>query len=594
MDNIYRAIDIIDFSDIFNKQKKIILVESLIKSATKKINKSITNNTINILWNEIISINNLSNILIEPINNNLLKLKVIIIPTSSRLIFDFNEKQIKKEIIIKLTIPINYPNKPHTVKVNYPIFANKLNYNIHISDYFKDNFWNPTNTIEYTIQNIQNIIEKHGIINNDDFLDLQNILDKLSIITCIHPSSINLSYNPITIHNIPIQKINKSSSWSSGTGYGSNQDETVWDVNNYLDNKIKKYKKINKYLNKILTLEINIDIINNSCLIKFFKEYLHGVQIMDVLENNDKFLIIFKIIKKCDFILDDELLTILCKLKVDFQRYIQILERNNELSDITKINEMISYIKDYNMNMNVNVNVNVNVQNIISTNKDNDEYVNTLKDIQFDIYPIYDQRLITLKPKIINMKRVLQEIQSLSKSLPINKESSIFFKYDEENLGIFRFLITGPKDTPYQDGCFLFEMILNNDYPNTPPQVHFLTTGYGKVRFNPNLYTCGKVCLSLLGTWSGKEGEQWNPKTSTLLQILVSIQSLIFTDNPYFNEPGYEKNINSEVGKKANDDYNKIIKSYTQKWAIENMINKPPEDFKEIIEKHFQFKKIII
>ena len=583
MDNIYRAIDLIDFSDIFNKQNKVILIESLIKSTTNKINKSITKNTINMLWNEICSINNLSNILIEPINNNLLNLKVIIIPTSSRLIDNFNEKQIKKEIIIKLTIPINYPNKPHIVKVKYPIFANKLNYNIHISDYFKDNLWNPTNTIEYTIQNIQNIIEKHGMINNNKFVDLENTLDKLSIITCVYPSLINLSYNPITFHYIPIQKINKSSSWTSGTGYGSNQDETVWNVNNYLDNKKKKYKKINKYLNKILTFETNIDIINNSCLLKYFKEYLHGVEIMDVLENNNKFLIIFKIIKKCDFILDEELLTILCKLKVEFKKYIQILERNNELSDIAKINEIISYIKDYNMNMNMKLKV-----------KDNDEYVDTLKDIQFDTYPIYDQRLITLKPNLINMRRVLQEIQSLSKSLPINKESSIFFKYDEENVGIFRFLITGPKDTPYQDGCFLFEMILNNDYPNTPPKVHFLTTGYGKVRFNPNLYTCGKVCLSLLGTWAGKEGEQWNPKTSTLLQILVSIQSLIFTDNPYFNEPGNEKDINSEAGKKANDDYNKIIKSYTQKWAIENMVNKPPEDFKEIIEKHFQLKKIII
>jgi hypothetical protein len=159
MDNIYKAIDLIDFSDIFNKQNKVILVESLIKSTTNKINKSINKNTINMLWNEICSINNLSNILIEPINNNLLNLKVIIIPTSSRLIDDFNEKQIKKEIIIKLTIPINYPNKPHIVKVKYPIFANKLNYNIHISDYFKDNLWNPTNTIEYTIQNIQNIID---------------------------------------------------------------------------------------------------------------------------------------------------------------------------------------------------------------------------------------------------------------------------------------------------------------------------------------------------------------------------------------------------------------------------------------------------
>ena len=161
-------------------------------------------------------------------------------------------------------------------------------------------------------------------------------------------------------------------------------------------------------------------------------------------------------------------------------------------------------------------------------------------------------------------------------------------------MGIFRFLITGPKDTPYQDGCFLFEMILNNDYPITPPSVRFLTTGNGKVRFNPNLYACGKVCLSLLGTWSGNEGEKWNPKTSTLLQILVSIQSLIFTDKPYFNEPGYENNMNSEAGKKANDDYNKAIKSHTQTWAIKNMIKNPSEDFKEIIEKHFKLKGIKI
>lgn len=36
-------------------------------------------------------------------------------------------------------------------------------------------------------------------------------------------------------------------------------------------------------------------------------------------------------------------------------------------------------------------------------------------------------------------------------------------------------------------------------------QVNLQTTGKGTVRFNPNLYNCGKVCLSLLGTslnWS--------------------------------------------------------------------------------------------
>jgi ubiquitin-protein ligase len=586
MEQIFKVIDALDFLDIFNKQNKITLVESLIKSTTKNINKKINNNTINMLWNELCTINNLSNISIEPVDNNLLNLRVKIIPTSSRLIDDFDNKQIKKEIIIKLKVPLTYPNKPHTVKINYPMFANNLNYNINISDYFKDNLWNPTNTIEYTIQNIQNIIENHGIINNGNFVDLQNILEKLSITTSVSP----ILYQPITIHNIPIKKINNSTTWTSGTGYGSNQDETYWDVNNYLNNKKKRYEKINKYLNKLLTLETNVDIINNSCLIKYLKETLYGVEILDVLENNDKYLIIFQIIKKCEFILDKELLAILCQLKIDFKKYIQVLKKNNELSDITKITDLISYIEVYNKEYIASIAS--NASNASNASINNDEYIGALKDLQFDSYPIYEHGLITIKPQLMNMRRVLQEIQSLSKSLPINKESSIFVKYDEENVGIFRFLITGPKDTPYQDGCFLFEMILNNDYPNTSPQVRFLTTGYGKVRFNPNLYACGKVCLSLLGTWSGNEGEKWNPKTSTLLQILVSIQSLIFTDKPYFNEPGYENHMNSEEGKKANDDYNKAIKSHTQKWAIENMIKNPSEDFKEIIIKHFKLKGI--
>ena len=40
------------------------------------------------------------------------------------------------------------------------------------------------------------------------------------------------------------------------------------------------------------------------------------------------------------------------------------------------------------------------------------------------------------------------------------------------------------------------------------------------MRFNPNLYNDGKVCLSLLGTWEGAAGEKWNAQTSTLLQVL--------------------------------------------------------------------------
>ena len=60
-------------------------------------------------------------------------------------------------------------------------------------------------------------------------------------------------------------------------------------------------------------------------------------------------------------------------------------------------------------------------------------------------------------------------------------------------------------------------------------------------RFNPNLYADGKVCLSLLGTWHGGDAtEKWDPTQSSLSQVLLSVQGMIFIPDPTFNEPGYE------------------------------------------------------
>ena len=60
-------------------------------------------------------------------------------------------------------------------------------------------------------------------------------------------------------------------------------------------------------------------------------------------------------------------------------------------------------------------------------------------------------------------------------------------------------LITGPFDTPYEGGLFHFVIRFPPNYPLVPPRVAFMTTGGGTVRFNPNLYRNGKVCLSILG-----------------------------------------------------------------------------------------------
>jgi baculoviral IAP repeat-containing protein 6 len=187
--------------------------------------------------------------------------------------------------------------------------------------------------------------------------------------------------------------------------------------------------------------------------------------------------------------------------------------------------------------------------------------------------------------------RAAQEQSALSTSLPLSLSSSVFVRIDSSRIDTLRALISGPDDTPYQSGCFLFDIFLPSSYPHQAPLVNLVTTGNGSVRFNPNLYNCGKVCLSLLGTWSGDQGESWNRDTSTLLQVFVSIQSLILVPQPYFNEPSYERSMHTNQGKMASAQYNQDIRFQTLRWAVLEQLESPPAGFEEIVRTHFRIKR---
>ncbi|KAG0588405.1 hypothetical protein KC19_2G240500 [Ceratodon purpureus] len=191
------------------------------------------------------------------------------------------------------------------------------------------------------------------------------------------------------------------------------------------------------------------------------------------------------------------------------------------------------------------------------------------------------------KRGVHNQKRMLhmvKEVSSLSTTLPLEWESGIHLCVDQHRMDVLRALIIGPSGTPYQNGIFLFDIFLPPDYPQVPPSVHFLTTGGGKVRFNPNLYNTGKICLSLLGTWSGPG---WTPGKSTLLQVLVSIQSLIFVQDPYYNEPGYEKKKSTDQAEKENMRH----REHTLTLAILAPLLKPDPMFADLIREHFRHKR---
>jgi len=116
----------------------------------------------------------------------------------------------------------------------------------------------------------------------------------------------------------------------------------------------------------------------------------------------------------------------------------------------------------------------------------------------------------------------------------------IFVTTVEDRLDHVVALIIGPSQTPYHFGFFFFDMRFPQTYPHDPPKCKITTTDFGRVRFNPNLYADGKVCLSILGTWRGESAEVWRSSYS-IRYVLSAIQSLIMNGEPYHNEPGFEK-----------------------------------------------------
>ncbi|XP_014111439.1 PREDICTED: baculoviral IAP repeat-containing protein 6 isoform X3 [Pseudopodoces humilis] len=241
-----------------------------------------------------------------------------------------------------------------------------------------------------------------------------------------------------------------------------------------------------------------------------------------------------------------------------------------------------------------------------------EKYVAVMKKLQFDTFEMVsedDDGKLVFKVNYHYMsqvknasdansaaraRRLAQEAVTLSTSLPLSSSSSVFVRCDEERLDIMKVLITGPADTPYANGCFEFDVYFPQDYPNSPPLVNLETTGGHSVRFNPNLYNDGKVCLSILNTWHGRPEEKWNPQTSSFLQVLVSVQSLILVAEPYFNEPGYERSRGTPSGTQSSREYDGNIRQATVKWAMLEQMRNPSPCFKEVIHKHFYLKRVEI
>lgn len=496
------------------------------------------------------------------------------------------------EIIIHLDNTL-YPFLAPSIEYSKPNMDNQVIYNLKNINILEQKNWNNNISLEWLLLELANKFEPYF----NKYIDINNIelmiskMDKVIFeIFKIMGSTECVDFNiKFDIPRFNIEE--KSQYWSSGTGYGYS-GKIDWNIENYLTQQNNKKDDVISNLDKIIDWYAEYDNKEpvNKSMSKFITNQLRGITILDFNNNKKLYIKYIEVIEKLNLSIDKNIIS-------DIYQQLEDIINNKELS-----NESNNIVIDEETNIfcikiKKLFKLNKDIMTVSTINEtDKESYHSLVKNNQFGTY-IFDNKHLYYKynyDKISNKKnllRLLSEISSLKKNLPNSWDTSCILRVDKKQTNMIKFVITGPKDTPYHNGIYEFHAYFPSTYPNNPPRVRLNTTDGGKVRFNPNLYASGKVCLSLLGTWSGQQGEKWNSDISTFLQVIISIQSLIMVEEPYFNEPGYEKAMHTETGKKKAFDYKNQIRYDNLRVAILNQIKNPPQGFEEFTINHFKQKK---
>ena len=209
------------------------------------------------------------------------------------------------------------------------------------------------------------------------------------------------------------------------------------------------------------------------------------------------------------------------------------------------------------------------------------------------------------EPSPKGLKRVFRELKrDLPRALDNDAFGSIFIRYDSESPHFMQAMLTGGPYSPYCHGLFLFDICCGKDYPAKNCQVQHTTKNSStfKLRhspggFSPNLHSSsGKVCLSLLGTWSGIG---WSPNKSNVYQVLSTLIRDVFgVEHPYYNEPNYGfwegTAPSSGPHKDVVIECDEIIREKTIELAMIAPLKSPPVGFEDAVRLHFLVRQTAI
>ena len=160
------------------------------------------------------------------------------------------------------------------------------------------------------------------------------------------------------------------------------------------------------------------------------------------------------------------------------------------------------------------------------------------------------------------LNRTLNQICEEYKDLMQNPIASIGVCVgmpDPNNPYLWRCTMIGPSDSSFAGGLFYLKIQFPKDYPQSAPEVLFVTPIY---HINVNHIAqqgcpLGHICLSTLNYWKEK---------TPFSNVMTSIFALFYNQNP--NDPYSREMAKEFVENRA--EYDRKAKEWTQKYASMN------------------------
>ncbi|XP_074284519.1 putative ubiquitin-conjugating enzyme E2 39 [Silene latifolia] len=134
-----------------------------------------------------------------------------------------------------------------------------------------------------------------------------------------------------------------------------------------------------------------------------------------------------------------------------------------------------------------------------------------------------------------NFDEIYKERKTFAQNLPKLSFLRTYYKRPD----LFQAAFIGPPNTPYEDGIYVFDLKLPNNYPKGLPDIIYHSHGH---KLRPSIIGAnGRFCNT-------KIFDNLDPTKSTLLQVLHCIQNTVLNGEPYPMElsPELENHLISE------------------------------------------------